>query len=406
MTQSSTAAVPSTQTSFSFAVDLNVVFGLNRYKELPSLMKERGWARPGLVIDGSIVNSAPAVDLLGLLRNEFGSEIQTLETRTTGEPDYDYLDECADVFRTADIDCLIGVGGGSAMDVCKGICVLLKNPGKGIEYRGMNLVRFPSLPAILVPTTAGTGSEATFTAVFVDAANKTKMGINGRNVGCQLAVLDPAFTASCPRRVAVGAGLDAMVHSLEAFMTTRSNPIIFELGQLAWCHLFRAFPDAVNDPEAHEARLQMQIGSFLAGITLAYSGGGIAGALSYPLGGEFAVPHGLAGGLLIRYIISENLKRGYRDYAELYSRMFPEESGLSLDERCKRFHDRFVQMLAAIGAPPDFSGYSVRPSDIPRIIDQTLSQRSAVLKNNPIPVDEQLLTNILDPVVPRVEQLV
>lgn len=394
-----TTAIGMEGISFSFKLSVDVLFGLNRYQDLPRLIGEAGWTRPGLVIDGAIIHTDAAVALSQLLARTFGRDLPTLTTRTNAEPDYDYLDQCTDFFRHADVDCLVGVGGGSAMDVCKGICVLLRNPGKGIDYRGMNRVENPSLPSILIPTTAGTGSEATFTAVFVDRSTRTKMGINGKNVSARMAILDPSFTASCPRQVAVGAGLDAMVHSLEAFMTAQAHPIVFELGQLAWCYLFRAFPEAVNNPKNHEARLQMLLGSFLAGITLAYSGGGIAGALSYPLGAEFGVPHGLAGGLLLQYIVRENLDRGYDGYGDLYSRMFPEESSLPRKERSRRFLERFCEMLSLIGAPESFEGYSVRRSDISHIIEQTLEQRTAVLRNNPMPVDQEFLTRVLDPVV-------
>lgn len=387
------------QFDFKFATD--AIFGHNRYRELPSLLRERGWSRPGFLMDAALRKTPPAIDLLRLLRQEFNEDVAVLESRSGAEPDYDYLDECAARFRGLNIDCLVGLGGGSAMDLCKGICVLLRNPGKGIDYRGMDKVQFPGLPAVLLPATAGTGSEATFTAVFVDKARHTKMGINGRHVAAQLAILDPAFTASCPHPVAVGAGLDAMVHSLEAFMTCRSNPIIFELAQQAFTLLFRAFPAALGNPDASEARLEMLIGSYLAGITLRYSGGGIAGALSYPLGGEYHVPHGLAGGVLLKHILRENIEQGYEGFADLHTRLFPEEATAPTTERSRRFLGRFTELLTAIRAPSTLEGFAVSFADIPAVVRQTMEQRAGVLKNNPVPVTEDMLSRILEAVVVR-----
>jgi len=143
--------------------------------------------------------------------------VSSFKSRSSEEPDYDYLDRTADFFREMKIDCIIGIGGGSACDLAKGIGVLLKNPGKGVEYRGFNKVKFPGVPVILVPTTAGTGTEVTKTAVFTDKKEIRKLGINGKNVGAFFGVLDPLVLIDAPVKVKISAGLDALVHSIEAF---------------------------------------------------------------------------------------------------------------------------------------------------------------------------------------------
>jgi alcohol dehydrogenase len=225
------------------------------------------------------------------------------------------------------------------------------------------------------------------------------MGINGRNVSGKIAVLDPVLTASCPHWVSVGSGLDAMVHSLEAFMTTRDNPLVHEMAIQAYTLLFRAFPEAINNRAATHARLNMLAGAYLAGIAVMYSGGGIAGALSYPLGGEFGVPHGIAGGILLQHIIKENINAGYDGFAELHLRLFPEDVLMTPRERSKYFLERFCQMLSAIRAPEHLGAYVLRRSDVPSIVEQTIKQRMAVLRNNPTPVNEQLLTRVLQNVI-------
>ena len=114
--------------------------------------------------------------------------------------------------------------GGSTLDLAKGVAILTRNPGRGIDYRGMNTVASPGIPVVLIPTTAGTGSEVTETASFIDSATGVKFGINGRHVGCLFAVLDPTFVATCPPSATVSAGLDALVHAVEAATCLSAHP--------------------------------------------------------------------------------------------------------------------------------------------------------------------------------------
>lgn len=384
---------------FEFRLNTDVCFGHGIAKHVPERLKGAGFSKPGLVVDEGIYKTTATTNLLSALEKSRISPLFTLKSRGNAEPDYDYLDECASKFKGYDLDCLIGVGGGSSMDLCKGISVLLKNPGKGVDYRGMNKVKNPCLPTILFPTTAGSGSEATFTAVFLDKTTKVKLGINGKNVGASMAFLDSDFTASCPRNVAIASGLDAMVHALEAYMTTEQNPIVWRISIQAWVALYKNFEAAVNNREDHEARLNMLLGSYLAGITLMYSGGGIAGALSYPLGGEYKVPHGLSGGVFLRHIMEENIVRGYEGYGLLYDSVFPGNNLQSPGEKSRRLLNEFQNLLTSIQAVSDLRDYSIPKENIGHIVKTTINQRDAVLQNNPVPVDEKMLTVLLERVL-------
>ena len=381
--------------NFEFKLNTQTYFGNGVADTLVEKLKSFGFSKPGIVIDESVFSVPPAQKLIELFNKSTIPAQHILKTRTNQEPDYEYLDLCAEECKKYHLDCIIGIGGGSTLDLCKGIAVLLKNPGKGIDYRGMDKVGNPSLPSILIPTTAGTGSEATFTAVFIDRKNKVKMGINGKNVSAFAAFIDSDFTASCPHHVAVGAGLDAMVHALEAFMTTKENPIIWKISIQSWTILFKSFMQAINDPENHNARLGMMLGSYLAGITLMYSGGGIAGALSYPLGAEYNIPHGLAGGVLLKHIIEANIKGGYDGYSILYDEMEHDNSLVDSSEKSKKFLDKFNSLLLNINAPVDLKTFAVPKSKISEVAKSSVEKRNAVLKRNPILVDEAMLERLL-----------
>lgn len=385
---------------YRFALNTNAHFGHSLAKEAIDNLKESNFFNVGIVIDEGVYDVDAAKSLMMLLEEQGLRSAMTLKSRGSEEPDYNYLDECAAAFKKYKVDCMIGIGGGSAMDLCKGISILMTNPGKGVDYRGMNKVTNPNLPTILFPTTAGSGSEATATAVFLDKSTQIKLGINGKNVGAMMAFLDSDFTASCPQKIAVSSGLDAMVHALESYMTTGQNPIIWRIAIQAWVTIFRNFAVAVTDRENCEARLNMLQGSYLAGTTLMYSGGGIAGALSYPLGGEFKIPHGIAGGIFLSHIMEANISKGYEGYAFLHDQVFPQDVCIgSSIEKSKRLLGKFKDLLSSVEAPLDLQDFNISKNDIQHIVKSSIEQRKAVLQNNPVPVDAQMLTELLERVL-------
>lgn len=384
---------------YHFRLATDAYFGHGIAGELlADKLRERELSRVGLVIDENVFAARPVQRLMSSLGGAGLELAWLLKGRGTEEPGYDYLDKCAKECRGTRAQCLIGIGGGSTMDLCKGIAVLQTNPGKGVEYRGMDKVTRPGLPTVLIPTTAGSGSEATFTAVFIDKQAKIKMGINGKNVRAQMAFLDSDFLESCPRSVAIASGMDAMVHALEAFMTTRKNPIIWEFAIQSWRLLMTNFRASLEDAANRTAKLNMLLGSYLAGITLMFSGGGIAGALSYPLGVDHKVPHGLAGGVLLEHIIETNLAHGYEGYGLLYDRTY-ERPADSVADKSRSFLARFRELLSSINAPKDLRAFRIPKEDIQRLAALTVEQRSAVLRQNPVACDETLLAAILDRVI-------
>ena len=157
---------------------------------------------------------------------------------------------CASLQRP---DLLIAIGGGSCLDMGKALAVLLSNPGKGIDYRGFDKVRVPGVPTLLIPTTAGTGSEVTINAVFTDKREMRKLGINGRYLSATWALLDAEWTLSCPSAAAVSAGMDAMVHTLESFMCRQHNALTRVFSREAFRLLYRDLPCLVEEPGNHRA---------------------------------------------------------------------------------------------------------------------------------------------------------
>ena len=196
------------------------------------------------------------------------------------------------------------------MDITKAVAVLKTNFGKAIEFRGFDMVSEEGVPTLCIPTTAGTGSEATINAVFTDTSEMKKLGINGRFINATYSILDAEWSLSCPRSVAVSSGMDAVVHSLESYMCKQATPLSRMFSREAFRLLFHNLPSIVEDPMNSEARQSIQVGAYLAAVGLFNAGSGIAGAFSYPLGVHYKVPHGIGGGMFISAIVEDNVEGG------------------------------------------------------------------------------------------------
>ncbi len=206
----------------------------------------------------------------------------------------------------ANIDFLVGLGGGSSMDCAKGANFLLTNGGRMHDYRGTGKARKPMLPMIAVPTTSGTGSEAQSFAVIADAETHMKMACGDPKAACRIAILDPELTVTMPVAVCSATGIDAMTHAIESFVTVKRNLISQMFAREAWSLLAQAFPVVLREPGNLDARGKMQLGAYLAGAAIEASMLGAAHATANPLTAHFGTIHGIAVGLMLPHVIRWN----------------------------------------------------------------------------------------------------
>ena len=382
-----------------FSCDADIFFGQNSSLELFKQVKERSYKNVGLIIDNGVFENHHVRKIIKLFENDNYFKIELFKSRSDKEPDYDYLDDVSNIFTNIDLDCIIGIGGGSACDLAKGVGILQKNPGKGIDYRGFNKVKNPGVPVILVPTTAGTGTEATKTAVFSDTNEVKKLGINGKNVGALFAVLDPMVLLDAPNIVKVGAGLDALLHAIEAFSCKNSTIMTKMLGKNAFDLLFNNLYNAINDKNDISAHEKLFLGSHFAGLAMYNAGGGPASGISYPLGAHFKVPHGIAGGIFLPHVFRFNVENGYVDYGELYNCIEGHTTETDEKNRAIKFVDAFEEFYDMIGAPHSLRSYGVKKDDIDILVKLTMGQRMENLELNPVAFDEMDVRNLLENVI-------
>jgi alcohol dehydrogenase len=353
-----------------FYLKTELIAGIGVYKDLPAFLADK-CKNPLLIVDENIAEIPPVAFLREeLLQGKFQGDL--IVTRGSEEPDYDYLDSVTDQAHSMAPDLVVGIGGGSTLDLAKAVAVLLTNPGKGLDYRGFDKAECPGVPLMAIPTTAGTASEVTVNAVFTDKAEKRKLGINGKSIESTWAVLDPHFTRSAPFSVAVSSGVDAMVHVLESFVTSNapvtnysftqrqnSNPVTKSFAREAFSLLYHNLPALVEDPGNMSRLLNIQLGAYYAGISLFNTGSGIAGAMSYPLGVHYKVPHGIGGGMFALPVVQYNVANGFYDYQFLYDLI--EDADLSLDPKakCDHFLQLMEELFGSLKVPKSLSSFGI-----------------------------------------------
>lgn len=204
-------------------------------------------------------------------------------------------------------DALIAIGGGSVLDAAKLFAVMLTNDTPLRDLLGIDNVRFPGKPMVLVPTTSGTGSEVTPNAIVTLPDEELKIGVVSRHLLPTLVLLDPLLTLSLPKPITAATGMDAFTHSLESFISTKANPVSDAFALESMRLISGSIVTAYEQPDHVEARGDMLLGSMYGGLALTAAGTAAVHALAYPLGGKFHVTHGVANAMLLPHVMAFNL---------------------------------------------------------------------------------------------------
>jgi alcohol dehydrogenase class IV len=203
------------------------------------------------------------------------------------------------------------------MDIASVTSVMLTNPGTVYDYFGIDLVRNQGIPTILIPTTAGTGAEVTPNAILTDTKEKLKKAIVSPYILPRIAIVDPLLTISMPPQVTSSSGIDALTHAIESYTSNNATLLTDMFAKEAIIMIGRSLRTAVANGNNVEARYDMSIGSLYAGISLANAGVTAVHALAYPLGGQFNIPHGIANGLLLPYVMEFNVLGNLPKFAQV-----------------------------------------------------------------------------------------
>jgi alcohol dehydrogenase len=313
----------------------------------------------------------------------------------SGEPSFEDVDRCLASLREGDHDLVIGLGGGSAMDVAKVTAMMATNGGNLRDYIGVDKVQTPSLPLIQIPSTAGTGAEVTWNAIFTDKQEQLKKAVVSPYLTADSAILDPVMTVSSPPRVTSASGIDALTHAIESYTspkaTMHTGMYALEAIRLISSNLRTAYYNG-KDIESRHGTL---MGSFFAGVSLANAGAGAVHALAYPLGGQFGTVHGLANALLLPYVLEVNYLASLERFADIAQAMGADTSLLTDREAAYRA----VEEVRALGLDIEVPA-RLRDIDVPRESLDGMATAAAsisrLLDNNPRWLDRDAILKIYE----------
>lgn len=366
--------------TFSFTGAKKIVFGNGELLKLTGHVKDLHANNALVVIDKNLAKTNLMEKIENILVPE-GIKC-TVYNKVEPEPPIELADEGAKLAVKNKCDIVIGIGGGSAMDVAKAIAVLATNKGGAVNYLGLNKVPKPGLPKIMIPTTAGTGSEVTFTAVFVRKDLKKKEGMNSPYLYPELALLDPELTLSLPPAPTAHTGLDALCHAIESYTSVNSSPMseMFSLEAIAL--IAENLRTCVHDGRNIIAREKMLLGSLYAGIGLANAGVTAVHSLSYPLGGKYGVGHGLANTMMLQAVMAFNLPATLEKFTDIAVAMGECVDGLPEREAAYLALEAVEALIEDCGIHATLAQFGIKEKDFPALADVAMTV-ARPLENNP-----------------------
>ena len=375
-------------TPFDFQPRTRIVFGPGKIQSLGELASELGARRalvvsdPGVVAAGHTAKGMAALARAGIEAHLFEDvhENPTTEDIAAG----------VKAAHRYDPEVLIGLGGGSSMDCCKGINFVYTNGGEMKDYWGVGKALKAMLPMIAVPTTAGTGSETQSFALISDARTHVKMACGDKKASCRIALLDPELTVTQPPRVTALTGIDALSHALETFVTSRRNPVSLAFSREAWRLLAGNLAKVLEDPTNIDARGSMLLGASFAGLAIENSMLGAAHALANPLTTAFDVPHGQAVGVMLPHVIRFNAFSVEHQYYDMLTASqngspLPRPEG-GVDGLAEFVH----KLLAKAGLATTLRSLGIDPLKLPHLASQAAKQWTAGFNPRPVREDDLL----------------
>jgi alcohol dehydrogenase class IV len=298
---------------FSFNIPMEIVFGKGVSNQVGHKMKSKGLKKALIVTDKGIVNAG----LLEKIQSSLHSENidYFVFDEVPPNPPASTVMQGASVYKDNNCDFLIAVGGGSVMDSCKCIGMIVENEGDILEYdialENTREIEKVSAPTVMIPTTAGTGSEVNFWAVITDEHKHVKASIGATNMYPVLSLVDPEMTLKLPQHITAATGMDALTHAIEAYTARstmlNSSPLTEAIALKAIQLISENIRQSYAKGYSYESRENMMLGSMMASMAFSNSGLGNTHSLAHPLGGHYDIPHGVANAILLPYVMEFNL---------------------------------------------------------------------------------------------------
>ena len=368
-----------------------LVFGIGAANELPNIIRELNSKKILMVTDKGIINAGVYSKIDEILKRNCIA--YALFDGVEPDPKLEIVETCKQAAMELQADTLIGLGGGSALDIAKVAAVMMSNRGLIDQYFGIDNIPQRGIKTILIPTTAGTGSEVTPIAVLSDKKEKLKKGIVSPYLYCDTAIVDPELTASLPPHITAYTGIDALTHAIEAYTNKQANPFTDTLALQAIKLIGENLPKAVCNGENLDARYNMSLASLYAGMCLGPVNTAAVHALAYPLGGTFDIPHGMANSLLLPYVMEFNKISNLQKFANIALALSQKIDHLSPLEAAGKAVLAVKQLCDDIGIVSHIRELEIKEQAIDEMAEAAMKV-TRLLNNNPRKVTLQDVRDI------------
>lgn len=309
----------------------------------------KGYGKKALVVTGKHVAKSQMMERLKRALTETGTDY-TVFDGITGEPTDVMVEEGAKLYREERCEFCIGIGGGSPLDSAKAIAARITNPEPLSFYMGKEIPN-PTPPVVAIPTTAGTGSEATKFTIITDTSANVKMLLKGDVLVPRLAVVDPDCSVSSPKSVVAATGLDALTHAIEAYTSQKATPMTDTLALSAIKRIFQYLPRAYRETEDKRAAEEMAMAAFEAGICINNASVTLVHGMSRPIGALFHVPHGLSNAMLLKECLSYALDGAYERFADIAKAIGAAGEEMQPQEAAKKMIVKLEQLCHTCEVP-------------------------------------------------------
>jgi alcohol dehydrogenase class IV len=347
-----------------------ILFGIDVVKGVATEVKQLGGGKVLIVTDPGLIEAGLVEPIKASLDSE--GIAFSIYDQVEPEPPARIVDQCARYLKDENCDLIIGVGGGSSLDVAKGASIMATNEGSILNYSGVDTVPKRGFPKILVPTTAGTGSEVTRVLVIADEASNIKKTVYSTYALSDVAIVDPMMTLSMPPTVTADTGIDALVHAIETYVSANATPFSDILAIEAITLIAENVTKAFAKGENVEARYHMSLAATISGLAFGSGGLGAVHALSNPLGIEYGLPHGRANALMLPHVMTYNLIGNPIKFALIAEAMGEELEALSPVEAGALAVEAVKELLNQLKISIRLRDYHIPQKDIPKLVERVM----------------------------------
>lgn len=346
-------------------VSPEIVFGAGARKSVANFASNLGAKHVFLVSDPGVAGAGWVGEIVTLLTD--AGLRTTVFTGVSANPRVDEVMAGAELYKSSDCDVIVAIGGGSPMDCAKGIGIIASNGGHILDFEGVDTISNPPPPLILIPTTAGTSADVSQFAIISDPNRRFKFSIISKAVVPDVSLIDPEVTETMNGYLTACTGVDALVHAIEAFVSTGSGPLTDSHALEAIRLINRNLEPLVENTADPFLREQIMLASMQAGLAFSNAILGAVHAMSHSLGGFLDLPHGLCNALLLEHVVAYNYRSAEDRFKRVAEAMDIDTRGMGKPEIQKHLMNRIIQLKRKVGLHESLADFGVSVSDIPHL---------------------------------------